>query len=198
MKRTTVLAVLGFVFLLLASWSSAHAQECQPYGNPTVGPSIDTFNFIANGVPDGTSACWSVNNVTIGQGTMVCGFYPQWTSNNFEFNYGGSVDQEFVIPTSRTYNYYGFVYFIDFQNPNHAYAWDLQLNMEILDRTTGTVLLTDHYDASQPDLSCVRREISGFTGSLAGHSILVHITGTRSDDASHIRVGIVQFWGSQG
>jgi hypothetical protein len=129
---------------------------------------------------------------------MLCGFYPQWTSNNFEFNYGGEVDQGLVIPTSATYNYYSFVYFIDFQNPNHAYAWDLQLNIEIWDQTTSTVLLTDHYDASQSDLSCARREISGFTGSLAGHSILVRIMGSRGDDTSHIRVGIVQFWGAHG
>jgi len=195
MKRMLVIALLGVAFLTFAPSSSAQTQDCQPFGPSNAGPQIDTFNFIADGVPSSASVCWSMFNAAIGQGTMVCGFYPQWTSNNFEFGYGGDVNQGFVIPADKTYNYYTFVYFLDFQNPDPNYPGDLQLNIQIWDQTAHTVLLTDHYDASQPALSCARREISAVTGSLAGHSILVLMMGTRTGDTSHIRVASVQFWG---
>ena len=73
MKRMIVIALLGVAFLTFAPSSSAQTQDCQPYGNSgksTYGPTTDTFNFIADGVPSSASVCWSMFNAAIGQGTM--------------------------------------------------------------------------------------------------------------------------------
>ena len=196
MARISVVLLLGVAFLVLAPVASA--QSCDPPSTPIAGPMGNGIDYIANGDPDGTTNCWSVFNATVGLGSMTCGFYPQWNSNNFEFNYGGDVIQGISVPATSphtTFTSYSLVYFADFQDPSHDPSFN-QLNVQVYDNTTHTVLASDHYDGSQPDLYCARREVPLYTGNLAGHSISVQFMGSRVSDTTHIRVGIVQLWGS--
>jgi hypothetical protein len=137
-------------------------------------------------------------NVSAGTQLMPCGFFGN--DPGFEFNYGGEIDQQYTIPATSphtSFTYYGFSYFLNFENPDHEYPWDLQLNIQVVDQTTNTVLISDHYDASQPDVTCSRRDPTGYYGNLAGHVILVRIMGNRGFSSSHIRVNNISFSGTQ-
>jgi len=206
MKKLSFALFLGIALLMMVP--NASAQSCAPYGDGggSTGPVTSWFDYIANGYPDttnlkpdGTIACWSLANASASSGLMPCGFFGE-TYSAFEFNYGGEIDQQFTIPATSphtSFTYYGFSYFLNFENPTHEYPWDLQLNIQVWDQTTGRVLVSDHYDASQPDVACGRRDPTGFYGNLAGHAILVRIMGNRGSSSSHIRVRLITFQGTQ-
>jgi hypothetical protein len=88
------------------------------------------------------------------------------------------------------------VYFLDFQDPNHDPAWNV-LQVQVWDYTTNTLLASDSYDGSQPNLSCVRRQLPGVSGNRAGHTIGVQISGSRGYTTTHIGVYNIQFWGEE-
>jgi len=200
MKNILLALFLGIAFFTLNPKASAQASGCAPFGTGgTVGPSTSAFNYIANGNPDGTTTCWDAMNVFAATQLMPCGFFGE-KYPAFEFNYGGEVDQQFTIPTTSphtNFTYYAFSYFLNFENPDHENPWDLQLNIQVRDQTAGRVLISDHYDASQPDIACGRRDPTGFFGNLAGHTILVRIMGNRGYISSHIRVNNISLWGEQ-
>src|SRR5437016_930912 len=168
MKNILLALFLGSAFLVLIPNASAQTPDCPPSGSGGItGPSVSWFDYIANGWPDGTTHCWTPNNAIASQ-DMPCAFVGG-NYTDFEFNYGGEIDQQFVIPTTSphtSFTYYGFSYLLNFENPNHEYPWDLQLNIQVWDSTTGSVLISDHYDASQPDVTCGRRDPTGFYGNL--------------------------------
>jgi len=209
MKTASLTLFLGIALLILVPNASAQAAPgCAPYGDGGgvgPGPVVSWFDYIANGNPDlantnpqdGTINCWSLANASTGQ-FMPCGFFGEQYSG-FEFNYGGDITQQFTIPATSphtSFTYYGFSYFLNFENPDHEFPWDLQINVQVWDQTTGRVLISDHYDASQPDLACSRRDPTGFYGNLAGHTILVMIMGNRGYASSHVRVNHIMFSGS--
>ena len=194
MKKLTFALFLGIALLMMVP--NASAQSCAPAGEGGMaGPTVEWYNYTENGIPDGTTDCWNPMNAI--PGLMVCGFFGE-SSSALEFNYGGEISQQYIIPTTSphtSFTYYGFSYFLDFENPAHEYPWDLQLNIQVWDQTTGRVLMSDHYDASQPDVACGRRDLTGFNGNLAGHTILVRIMGNRGSSSSHIRVRLITFSG---
>src|SRR5947209_4404864 len=127
MKRLSIALLLGITFLMFIPNASAQSPGCAPYGSGgTAGPSVSWFDYIANGWPDGTTNCWSPNNV-VANIEMPCGFFGEKWSD-FEFNYGGEIDQQFDIPATSphtSFTYYGFSYLFNFENPGHEYPWDL-------------------------------------------------------------------------
>jgi hypothetical protein len=188
---------LGIALLMLVPNASAQT-DCPSAGEGGMaGPTVEWFNYTANNVPDGTTTCWNPYNVSAGTHLMPCGFFGE-TDSALEFDYAGGVSQQYIIPTTSphtNFTYYGFSYFLNFENPAHEYPWDLQLNIQVWDQTTGRILISDHYDASQPDVACGRRDPTGFYGNLAGHTILVRIMGNRGSTSSHIRVRLITFYG---
>jgi hypothetical protein len=200
MKTTLVALFMGITLLIFVPNASAQTPGCEPFGSGgTTGPAVTWFNYTANGNPDGTTNCWNPTNVFAATQLMPCGFFGE-KYPGFEFNYGGEISQQFTIPTTSphtSFTYYGFSYFLNFENPDHEHPWDLQLNIQVWDQTTGRVLISDHYDASQPDVSCSRRDPTGFYGNLAGHTILVRIMGNRGYSSSHIRVNRISLSGTQ-
>ena len=202
MKKLSFALFLGTALLMLVPNASA---QCAPAGEGgTAGPSVLWFDYIANGYPDttnlkpdGTLNCWSLANASAG--LMPCGFFGE-TWSAFEFNYGGDIIQQFDIPATSphtSFTYYALSYLLNFENPDHEYPWDLQLNVQVWDRTTGRVLISDHYDASQPDVACGRRDPTGFYGNLAGHTIQVVFMGNRGFASSHVRVNHIMFAGTE-
>ena len=179
--RNIVLA-LGLIVLVPSLFG-----QCQPAGAFTgVGPAYPNFDYVANGTPN-SATCWSVTNATVG--VASCG------SNAFEFNYGGNVTQSFTIPTADTsFNTYQLEYTLDFQDPNHDGQWD-GLTAQVWDRTANTLLESDSYNGSQPDLSCSRRILANVSGNRAGHTIEIEITGTRAYTNTHVGVSYIKFWG---
>jgi hypothetical protein len=203
MKKLSFALFLGIALLMMVP--NASAQSCAPAGEGGMaGPTVQWYNYTENGYPDtanvdqyGNINCWDPFNAFAGSGLMPCGFFGERYSA-FEFDYGGEISQQFTIPATSPHTnfaYYGFSYFLNLENPNHEYPWDLQLNIQVWDQTTGRVLISDHYDASQPDVACGRRDLTGFNGNLAGHTILVRIMGTRGYSSSHIRVRLITFYG---
>jgi len=181
--RNTVLALSVMVLAPCLS-----AQTCQPAGSSNLGPSIPNFDYVSNGTPNSAN-CWSIMNTTVGSAVTSCG------SNAFEFNYGGSISQSITIPTTdTTFNRYQMSYILDFQDPNHDGTWNV-LGVQVKDYTTNTVLESDSYSGSQPNLSCIRRDLTVVSGNLAGHSIGIQISGSRGYTNTHIGVGNIQFWG---
>ena len=172
---------------------TSSAQDCHP-NSPNYGPLSTGAQYISNGDPDGTTNCWTPWNVS--PSSTTCEVYPQWIATTFQFDSSATLDQGFTVPATDTFNYFSFTYFLDFENRSQSSAWDLQLDVEIRDQTTGTVLMTDHYDASQPSLICARRDLPGYFGSLSGHSINVHLTGNRTFTNDRLHVFGIQLYGN--
>jgi hypothetical protein len=187
---TVSLLMLGF--MMIAPNLSAQAS-CVPYGSPNgVGPVVGGFNYVANGSPSGAD-CWSMYNAWFTPTAMNCSTY---TSNAFEFSYAGDVEQLIAIPATDTnINYYQLSYILDFQDPYHDPAFD-QINVQVWDQTTNSVLASDHYDGSQADLFCVHRDLPLITGNKAGHQIYIRFQGSAASDSVHVRIADVGFWGN--
>jgi hypothetical protein len=201
MKKVSLALFLGIALLMMVP--NASAQSCAPVGEGGMaGPVTSWFDYTENGYPDpnnlkpdGTLNCWDLANAAAG--LMPCGFFGE-NYSAFEFNYGGDIIQQFDIPATSphtSFTYYALSYFLNFENPDHEFPWDLQLNVQVWDRTTGRVLISDHYDASQPDVVCGRRDPTGFYGNLAGHTIQVVFMGNRGYASSHVRVRLITFAG---
>jgi hypothetical protein len=185
-KKYKIILLLGLALAVFVP--AAFGQTCTPAGRSPIAP-LFPYDFIANGLPS-SSNCWSVNNASFVTGTTACG----WTSNAFEFAYGGSVDQYVTVPSSDTSTHFSLSYLVDFDDPNNDSYWN-NLQVSVIDVGPGVTIASDYYNGGMPDLYCSRRVTATFNGSLAGHTLVVHFSGSSAYSNTHIRIRMISLWG---
>jgi hypothetical protein len=159
--------------------------SCAPRGSVIISPSPSPYyDWIGNGGP-ASGDCWSLFNASFVTGTTDCG----WVSNAIEFAYAGSMNQEFTLPSTSTQTNFDLAYLLDFIDPNNDGAWN-RFSITVTDQTTGVMLTHDEYYGNSnggADLSCSRRD-KVWTGNLAGHTLTVHVSGSKAYPDTHIRI----------
>ena len=189
MKKSLAVPIGMVLFLMLAP--NAFSQTCVPAGgNIIIGGAGTSFDFISNGLPSNDS-CWTEQNVNFVANTTTCG----WSANAFEFpvTFSAGLGQSFTIPADDQRTHFALSYLMDFDDPNHD-SFDRVIIM-VWDNTAGRLLLSDSYSGTQPSLLCMRRDTAIFSGSLAGHTIIVQFQGANGYPNTHIRFHHIQFWG---
>ena len=161
------------------SVAEVEAQTCQPQGD-VFASNRHWYNYIANGLPSDTS-CWTKTNASV-VSTTTCG----WTSNAWQFAFGGSISQTFTVPSDKTQPNFSIQYLLDFDDPNNDPGWN-RFELEVWDQTSGVLLAYDSFNGGMGDLYCSLRTLS-WSQNLAGHTILVYFKGSRGYFSTFIRV----------
>jgi hypothetical protein len=161
------------------------AQTCSPYGYYNFSNHV-FYDWIANGGPS-DSSCWSKDPNRVSVVPTTCG----WTSNAWEFYYGGYITQTFTIPSNWTYPNFSIDYILDFDDPNND-PWN-RFSMQVRDLTTGALLASDFYHGGMGALHCSGRS-QLWSQNLAGHQIQVRFQGTRGYPNTFIRVSFIRLY----
>lgn len=159
---------------------------CTAAGIWTGGPHSSAYDHIANGGPN-RNECWNPFNAFYTNAMTACG-----SVNTYEFNYGGSINQTFVIPTSQTGTSWEFRWLMDFDDPNNDAAWN-RFSAEVVHVNTGKVLAWYTFNGGQGDQSCNTHSIF-FTGNYTGQTLRVRFTGSKAYANTHIRAYAVSLW----
>jgi hypothetical protein len=186
MRKFALVLLVGLVATLaVPSVPSVKATGCSPPGYQIP---FTEYYWIANGAP-ADSSCWSHDPARAAVvSTTTCG----WTSNAWQFYYGGTISQSFTIPTTMTGQNFSMSYLVDFDDPNNNGAWN-KFSMYVQDTTTGAILASDYFDGSMGDLTCAYRS-KFWNANLAGHTIQVIFSGTRGFSNTNIRVRQIGLW----
>jgi hypothetical protein len=189
LRRTTTYFTIGILLLLSGLLPTpipslvpvSEAQSCSAPGYVAFNGRT-YYSWIANGLPADAS-CWNLHNVSV-QPTTTCG----WSSNAFEFYYGGGISQTFTVPNTEdgAKPNFGLSYLLDFIDPNDDAAWN-KFEMYVDDLTTGATLAYDSFNGSMGDLYCSHRSVS-WSQNLAGHQIQIRFKGSRGYSNTFIRL----------
>ncbi len=163
LERNWILIVALVVCASLGG--SLSAQTCSPPGW-FVGAG-GGYEYIANGQPLNAN-CWAMNFTIPLVSTPSCTYS---TAQAFEMRYGARLSQTFAVPSTQIETHWDLSYLLTMQDP-HDDGWWNRLKVTVYDVTAGRTIASQTYWGDDPDVTCVRRDLT-FTGNYAGHTLQV-------------------------
>jgi hypothetical protein len=159
--------------------------QCTPPGEQIIGGGGGVqYDWIANGYPNG-STCWLSNAPVIT--TTDCG------SSRPTFDFNNANDSVTQYPEIPSYDdvpvtRFDLTYLLTKIDPNHSSS-GTKLKAEVLDANTNTVIASHTYRGDDPDITCVRRDLTfTFIAPSTGADFRVRFTGGSTFPNATIRV----------